>query len=95
MKSVLRTSEIGELRIETKYQSTIGNIGSAELRKRRQTMKPLQKIKEASTTTGLSQWYLRNGVRDGTIPHIRAGKTILINVPALLKRLGVEVGESD
>jgi len=48
---------------------------------------PFQKIKMASNSTGLSQFFLRQGVKDGTIPHIRCGKKILINVPALLEQM--------
>ena len=51
---------------------------------------PFQKILEASKTTGLSQYYLRNGCRDGSIPHIKSGTVYLINVPALLKKLGAD-----
>lgn len=48
---------------------------------------PFQKIPEACRTTGLSQYLLRRGCRDGTVPHIRSGKTYYINVPALLDKL--------
>lgn len=51
---------------------------------------PFQKIAEASKTTGLSQYYLRNGCRDGSVPHIKSGTVYLINVPALLKNLGAD-----
>lgn len=51
-------------------------------------MKPFQKITEASRTTGLSQYYLRKGCKDGTIPHVKSGTVYLVNVPALLKMLG-------
>lgn len=60
-------------------------------------VKPFMKIKEACAVTGLSQIYLRRGVRDGTIPHIVSGPeisgkghgTYFINMPLLLKQLGV------
>ena len=52
--------------------------------------KPFLKVKDACRVTGLSQFYLRNGVRDGTIPHIRSGSTIYINVPKLLEQLNKE-----
>ena len=51
---------------------------------------PFQKIPDAVRSTGLSAFYLRNGCKDGTVPHIRSGKTYYINVPALLRQLGVE-----
>lgn len=47
---------------------------------------PFQKIDEAVRTTGLSAWFLRRGCRDGSIPCVRSGRTIYINVPALLQQ---------
>lgn len=49
---------------------------------------PFQKIAEACASTGLSQYYLRNGCKDGSVPHIKSGTTYYINVPALLRQLG-------
>ncbi len=49
---------------------------------------PFQKIAEACKTTGLSQYYLRQGCKDGTIPHVKSGGVYYINVPALMKALG-------
>ncbi len=51
---------------------------------------PYQKIPEACRTTGLSQYYLRKGCRDGSVPHIRSGKTFYVNVPALLDKLDMQ-----
>ena len=51
---------------------------------------PFQKISQASKTTGLSKYFLRNGCKDGSIPHIKSGTVYLINVPALLKKLGAD-----
>lgn len=48
---------------------------------------PMQKIAAASRITGLSQYYLRSGCRDGSIPCAKSGKTYYINVPALLEQL--------
>lgn len=50
---------------------------------------PFMKIKDACAVTGMSQYWLRRGCKDGTIPHIRSGPTYYINVPALLEQLGV------
>ncbi|MDY3692740.1 MAG: helix-turn-helix domain-containing protein [Dysosmobacter sp.] len=50
-------------------------------------MTPFQKIPEACKTTGLSQYYLRKGCKDGSIPHVRSGQTYYINVPELLEKL--------
>lgn len=52
---------------------------------------PFQKIIQAAETTGLSQFYLRSGCKDGSVPHIRSGTTYFINIPALLEKLGLEV----
>ena len=49
---------------------------------------PFQKIPEACKTTGLSQYFLRKGCKDGSIPHIKSGPTYYINVPELLRKLG-------
>lgn len=51
---------------------------------------PFMKIKDACTYTGLSQFYLRNGCKDGSIPHIRSGQTYFVNIPALLRQLGAD-----
>ena len=52
---------------------------------------PFQTIPMASKTTGLSKYYLREGCKAGTIPHVMSGTTYYINVPALLKQLGAEM----
>lgn len=58
------------------------------------TTTPFLRIKDAATATGLSQFYLRNGCKDGTVPHVLSGNTFYINIPALLRQLGcVEGGE--
>lgn len=49
---------------------------------------PFLKIAEASKVTGLSQFYLRRGCRDGSVPHIMSGAVYMVNVPALLRKLG-------
>lgn len=51
---------------------------------------PFMKIPEASKATGLSQYFLRIGCKDGSIPHIMCGNTYLINVPQFLKKLEAE-----
>ena len=52
--------------------------------------KPFMSIKEACIYTGLSTCFLRNGVKDGTVPAIRSGAKYLINVPRLLEKLDAE-----
>lgn len=52
--------------------------------------KNFQSIKETCITTGLSQYSLRQGCRNGTVPHIRIGTKILVNVPLLIDKLNKE-----
>lgn len=46
-----------------------------------------QTIENACRTTGLSRNYLRNGCRNGDIPHVRSGRLYMIDVVALYKKL--------
>lgn len=48
---------------------------------------PFMKIKDAARVTGLSMYYLRNGCKDGTVPHVKSGTVYLVNVPRLLEKL--------
>ena len=32
-------------------------------------------------------YYLRNGCKDGTVPHVKSGTTYMVNVPELLEKL--------
>lgn len=54
---------------------------------------PFLKIKDACSVTGLSQYFLRRGCRDGSVPHIKSGSTFYVNVPALLQKLGADPAE--
>lgn len=51
---------------------------------------PFQKIDDAVRTTGLSAYFLRRGCRDGSIPCVRSGRTIYINVPGLLQQFSAQ-----
>ena len=48
---------------------------------------PFQKIAEASKTTGLSQYCLRKGCREGTVPHRKSGTVYYVNVAQLLRQM--------
>lgn len=50
------------------------------------TNPPFQKIEDAVRSTGLSAYFLRRGCREGSIPCVRSGRTIYINVPTLLQQ---------
>lgn len=43
-------------------------------------------IREACAVTGLSQYYLRNGCKDGTIACVKSGKKYYIDVYALMSQ---------
>lgn len=64
-------------------------LGNDEIRRKEAVPTiPFQKIAEACKTTGLSQYYLRQGCKNGTIPHVKSGGVYYINVPALMETLG-------
>lgn len=46
-----------------------------------------QTFAETSRTTGLSQYFLRRGCKDGIIPYIKSGNRVLINVPLLIEQM--------
>lgn len=48
---------------------------------------PFKTINEACKATGLSKYYLRNGCKAGTIPHIKMGKIYYVDVPKLMENL--------
>jgi len=52
--------------------------------------KPFQKIADASRTTGLSQYALRRGCKNGSLPHIRNGTSYLLNMRLLMEYLDVQ-----
>ena len=56
---------------------------------------PFMKIPTASKVTGLSQYFLRRGCRDGSIPHIMSGTVSLVNVPALPRKLNADGGAEE
>lgn len=51
-----------------------------------------QSIKETVKTTGLSEHFLRNLLKESKLPHIKSGTKVMVNVPRLLAQLeeGVE-----
>lgn len=56
---------------------------------------PFQKIADAVRTTGLSSYFLRHGCRNGSIPCVRSGRTIYVNVAKLLQQYGAEAALAD
>ncbi len=55
---------------------------------------PFLKIDDAAYVTGLSRNALRTGCKDGSVPHTKVGNTYFVNIPALLKQLGVPDADS-
>lgn len=50
---------------------------------------PFLKIKDAVVVTGLSSYFLRNGCKSGNVPCVMSGGVYYVNIPALLRKLGV------
>ena len=53
-------------------------------------------IPEATESTGLSGYYIRQGIKDGRIPHIKSGNKYLVNMRlflSMLDNLSMEGGE--
>lgn len=46
---------------------------------------PFLRINDAVRVTGLSAHYFRTGIKAGTIPYEKSGRTYMINVYAFLK----------
>lgn len=57
------------------------------MRKPYDPTRPFQNFADASRTTGISQFALRQGCRSGTLPYIRCGTTYLLNMKLLMERL--------
>lgn len=51
---------------------------------------PFQPLRAAAEMTGLSHYYIRNGVIAGTIPAIRMGRDWRVNMPLFLDQLNRE-----
>ncbi|MDD6490371.1 MAG: hypothetical protein PUG48_11305 [Clostridia bacterium] len=51
---------------------------------------PYQSIKNTAKTTGLSEYSIRQRLHNGTLPHIKSGSKVLVNVPKFLKQLEEE-----
>lgn len=56
---------------------------------------PFLRIKAAARYTGLSEYFLRAGCRNGSVPCIRSGQTFFVNIPALLRKLDAVEGRDD
>ena len=50
-------------------------------------MKSYMSIREAARETGLSEHYIREGVREGRLPFLYSGRKALVNVPLMLRKL--------
>ncbi|MGN0707401.1 MAG: hypothetical protein ACI4JC_05315 [Faecalibacterium sp.] len=48
---------------------------------------PFMSVRDAAQVTGLSEYYLRHELAKGNIPHVMSGRSIKINVPALLRKM--------
>lgn len=48
---------------------------------------PFLKIREAARRSGMSEFFIRRGCRDGTIPCIRSGAVYLVDIQGMIDRL--------
>lgn len=80
MSCMIRISQKRDLKRERSGYAKFGES-------REELMVPFQKITEACKNTGLSQYYLRQGCKNGTVPHIKSGGVYYVNVPALMEEL--------
>ena len=51
---------------------------------------PFLSIEKACEVTGLSQYFLRNGCKNGAVPCVKSGRVYMVNVPALLRKLDAD-----
>lgn len=56
---------------------------------------PFKKIKDAATVTGLSQFFLRRGCKDGSVPCVKSGATYYVNIPLLLEKLSAKEAQTN
>lgn len=49
-------------------------------------MKQFMSIKDTATYSGLSQFYIRNRCKNGTIPHRMMGKKYMVDYEAFIER---------
>lgn len=56
---------------------------------------PYQKIPQVCKLTGFSQYFLRKGCKEGTIPHKKSGPVYYINVNAFLRQLNEQAEEDN
>lgn len=47
-------------------------------------------VKQAVKSTGLSEHFIREGLRNGRIPHLKVGVKYLINLPQFVEWLNAE-----
>lgn len=44
-------------------------------------------IDEAAKETGLSKWYIRQGIKNGKIPYVCCGAKYMVNLPMLTEMI--------
>lgn len=56
-------------------------------------MKKFMSIKDAATYSGLSQFYIRNRCKNGTIPHRMMGKKYMVDYEEFIER--TQIGSTE
>lgn len=60
---------------------------------RQNNIRPFQSIADTATLTGISQFALRQRIKQGTVKYTKSGSKYLVNVPDLLKREGLTLAD--
>lgn len=58
-----------------------------------QNLKPFQSIADTATLTGLSQFALRQRIKEGTVKFVKSGNKYFVNIPDLLKQEGLTMAD--
>ena len=56
-------------------------------------LKPFQSIADTAALTGLSQFSLRQRIREGSVKYVMSGSKYYVNLPDLLKQEGLTMAD--
>lgn len=54
----------------------------------------LVSMDEAAQASGMSKWYVKQGIKAHTIPFVRCGRRVLVNLPLFLESLNKQSNDS-
>jgi len=67
------------MRISNKSQIEVNKVNT-----------PFMSVQAAAKATGRSEFSIRQGLRNGTVPHLKEGTKYLVDVPAMLEMMHEE-----